>query len=323
MPTIHRYDPTSGQLESGGMALLDKWESDDDSLIWLDVDGALDDNLAQVLQDRIKLHPLALQDAARDRHPPKIERFSNCTFLIFKGLNADSVDIDCGTTQIAAFIGDRFLVTRHGGRSPSIERLRSELEADPARFAKGPGALMIRLGRLIVDRYLKILLALEPKLEVYEKGLLGDNSETILAELIAHKSDLIRLQRVFHYQAEVTEKLVVADLPGFNAEDQHGLIDVHEQQARVKSLCALYYQLAADLIDGYISVTSHRLNQIMRVLTIVTVVFVPLSFLAGIYGMNFQNMPELQSRWGYYALLTLMLSVAATLIITFRRKRWL
>lgn len=101
------------------------------------------------------------------------------------------------------------------------------------------------------------------------------------------------------------------------------MTDVYEQQDRLDSLCTLYYQLASDLIEGYISVSSHRLNQIMRVLTIITAIFVPLSFLAGVYGMNFDHMPELHSRRGYITLLGIMGFTATVLLLTFRRKRWL
>ena len=307
----------------GGPELLDAWEADETAILWLDIEGPLDEKTTGLLRERLALHPLALQDAARDRHPPKIEKFENYTFIIYKGLAAGTTNIDCRMIQIAIFVGERFLVTRHSDISPSIARLQEEIEQDATLFEKGPGALTSRLSRLIVDQYLKILLDLESRLEVLEIGLVGEDAEAILRELVTHRSDLIRLQRVLHYQAEVTGRLDRETLPGFRPDERHSLTDVHEQQSRVRSLCGLYYQLAADLIDGYISVSSHRLNQIMRVLTIITAIFVPLSFLAGVYGMNFENMPELNSRWGYFMLVSIMGGIAATLLWTFRRKRWI
>lgn len=182
--------------------------------------------------------------------------------------------------------------------------------------------MAVRLSRFIVDRYLKVLLELEPRLEVLERDLMGESGEEILGESVTHKSDLTRLQRIFHYHVQVARELAGRIHPGFKPEDEHGLIDVHEQQEQANSLCALYYQLATDLIEGFISVSSHRLNQIMRILTIITAVFVPLSFLAGVYGMNFENKPELHSRWGYFTLLAVMGFVATILVYVFRRKRW-
>jgi magnesium transporter len=306
----------------GGMELLEQWAADSNTILWFDIDGAIDETTAQLLHERIGLHPLAIQDASRERHPPKIEEFDDYTFLLYKGLSADSESIDCSTIQIALFVGERFLVSRHSGESPSIARLRKEIEDDVSLFARGPGAMTVRLARFMVDRYLKILLDLEPRLEFLEESLMGEAGDAVLAELVTHKSDLTRLQRTFYYHTEVVRELDNLPHPGFTAEEQHGLTDVYEHQERVGSLCSMYYQLASDLIEGYISVSSHRLNQIMRVLTIITAIFVPLSFLAGIYGMNFEYMPELHSPWGYFGLITAMGIIATALLFLFYRKKW-
>jgi magnesium transporter len=323
MLTVRLYLSSTGQAERGGLDLLERWQSEPAATVWLDIQGAFDAELQRLLQERLCLHPLALQDASRDRHPPKVEVFEDHTFIVYKGLAAGVDSIDGGTIQIAAFVGERFLVTRHSGESPSIERLSRELETQPDAFRRGPGAMAARLSRFIADRYLRVLLDLEPRLEELEEAITGDSGESILGELVAHKADLTRLQRFLHYHVQVARELRSAVHPGFRPEDEHDLIDVLEHQERASSLCAMYYQLAHDLIEGYISVSSHRLNQIMRILTIITAVFVPLSFLAGIYGMNFENMPELQSRWGYFALLVVMGFVATTLLYTFKRKRWI
>jgi magnesium transporter len=142
--------------------------------------------------------------------------------------------------------------------------------------------------------------------------------------LIGYKSDLKRLGRFAAYHEQVFRSLRDKSFPGFIDGDRaHEVVDVWEQQERACSLSLLYYETASDLIDGYISVASHRLNQIMKILTIVTAVFVPLGFLAGIYGMNFENMPELHSKSGYYILLGVMATIASTFLIAFRRMKWL
>jgi len=306
----------------GGVELLEQWISDSNTVLWFDIDGAIDEATAQLLEEKIGLHPLAIQDASRERHPPKIEDFDDYTFLIFKGLSADSESIDCSTIQIALFVGERFLVSRHSGESFSINRLRQEIDVDTNMFSRGPGAMTVRLGRLMVNRYLRILLDLEPRLEFLEETLMGEAGDDVLAELVTHKSDLIRLQRIFYYHIQVVSELNNSLHPGFSTKEKHELTDVYEQQERVGSLCNMYYQLATDLIEGYISVSSHRLNQIMRVLTIITAIFVPLSFLAGIYGMNFEYMPELHSPWGYFGLIAVMGLIATALLFLFYRKKW-
>ena len=124
-------------------------------------------------------------------------------------------------------------------------------------------------------------------------------------------------------RAQQTAQGKARPVPGIGAERIHEINDVYEQQERASSLATLYYELASDLIEGYISLASHRLNYIMKILTIITAIFVPLSFLAGVYGMNFENMPELHSQSGYFITLAIMGFIATILLLLFWRKRWL
>ncbi len=170
---------------------------------------------------------------------------------------------------------------------------------------------------------MEILLQLETQLESLEGGLLDRVDDSVLADVTGYKANLKRLRRIFLYHEQMLRDLRANSHPGFHPERIHEINDLYEQQERANSLTLLYYELSSDLIDGYLSLASHRLNQIMKVLTVVTVVFVPLGFLAGIYGMNFENMPELQSRSGYFILLGIMAAIATTLLLAFRKKKWL
>lgn len=317
------YHPLQGTLDTGGDELLDTWQQDPDSFIWVDVAGPVTPDIKACLEGRFGLHPLAVADASRDRHPPKIEAFDGHTFLLFKEMEARAQGINGGTIQVALFAGGRFLVTRHSAESASVSELQGMLASDAKCFADGPGHLSLMLGRMIVDRYLDMLLGLEEKLEMLGNALLQAANDSLLGELVVIKSGLVRLRRIFHYQVQLLDDLQGNLLPGYSKKDKHTINDLHEQQERARSLSDLYYGLATDLMEGYISVASHRLNQIMRVLTIITAVFVPLGFLVGIYGMNFDYMPELKSRMGYFILLGVMLSIAAGLILFFKKKKWL
>lgn len=317
------YNHPSKTLRDGTEEQIDDWQKDPMSSIWVHITGELDKPLQDLLRSRFGIHRLALQDASRDRHPPKLEEFEDHTFLIFKTLTAATTDTNFNTLQCIMFVGDRFLVTRSSQPCPSIEQLWEKEKEKPIRFGRGPDALASRLMRLSTDRYLSILLQLETTLEELEDGLLEKVDDSVLADVTGHKADLKRLRRIFLYHEQMLKDLRSSKHQGFKAERSHELNDVYEQQERLNSLTLLYYELASDLIDGYLSLSSHRLNQIMKVLTVVTVVFVPLGFLAGIYGMNFENMPELQSRSGYFILLGIMAAIATTLLLSFRKKNWL
>lgn len=317
------YNKSSKQLQAGAAELIDLWKLDPDLVIWVHITGELNMRLEELLQCDFGIHRLALQDASRDRHPPKLEEFSDHTFLIFKNLTATTTDTNFSTLQSIMFVGENFLVTRSSQLCPSIDQLWEQEAKNPIRFEQGPDALASRLMRMSIDRYLGILLQLEAKLEILEGGLLNKVDDAVLAEVTGYKANLKRLRRIFLYHEQMLRDLRGRNHQGFRPECGHDLTDIYEQQERANSLTLLYYELASDLIDGYLSLSAHRLNQIMKVLTIVTVVFVPLGFLAGVYGMNFENMPELKSRSGYFILLAIMGSIATTLLLSFRKKKWL
>ena len=312
----------AGKLMSGGEELIELWRREPDSIIWLDLFEIEAVTEEKLLRSEFRIHPLAIQDAQRDRHPPKIESFDNYTFILLRGLSADSKEIDFKTIQLALFIGKNFLITRHSGQSLSINRLHEIVEQDLESYCSG-SKLALKLCRLVALRFLDVLLQLESRLEELEMLIVEKPDDSMLAELIQYKSDLNRMHRFATYHEQLFRLLKDRDFSGFTEKTRHEIIDVWEQQERTQSLSQLYYETASDLIDGYISVASHRLNKIMKVLTIVMAVFVPLSFLAGIYGMNFENMPELHSKSGYFILLSIMAAIATLLLIIFRRIKWL
>ena len=317
------YSPTSGTLATGGEELLETWRRDPVSIIWADFTENDSATEKKILTSVFGLHPLAIQDAQRSRHPPKVERFSDNLFLLLKGLQTTPVDFEFATIQLAIFIGERFLVTRHSGPSPSIEMLRQEIEQDPAQLGAGPDVVALRLCRIMVDRYVALLLKLEPRLDDLEGEMTDNPADALLAELTGYRTDLRKFRRVLVYHVQVFHDLLQSPPPQIRPQCGHELRDVYEHQDRANSLASLYYEVASDLTEGYISLASHRLNNIIRVLTIITAIFVPLSFLAGVYGMNFEYMPELKSHLGYFAVLGVMVTVAVTLILLFRRNRWL
>jgi magnesium transporter len=317
------FRPDTGTIDHGGAELLDAWGHDHRSVIWVDLFDNEAEEEARFLAERFGLDPLAIQDAQRERHPPKIEAFNGITFMLFKALHGDATGLAFRTIQLALFVGDRFLVTRHSGPSPSIEQLSNELTPQDSPITKGADALALRLLRIMNERYLKLILALEPRLEQIEDEMIKEPRDELLAELINYKSDLKKYTRVFLYHVQVLAELKRQNFPAIRPDQSHVINDVYEQQERIDSLGRLYYDTASDLIDGYISVASHRLNNIMKILTIITAIFVPLSFLAGIYGMNFENMPELKSRAGYFVLLGIMGSIVFILLSVFRKKKWL
>lgn len=317
------FDPKTSNLIEGGEELLAGWQASTDKLVWVDICNESLDKEQALMCATLGLHKLAVQDAQRDRHPPKLEVFPSALFLLFKELAAQARDVEFVTSQLAVFVSERFLVTRHSGASRSVDALYAWVKQDASPVQKGIGALVMYLTRKLVDRYVQLLLELEPRIEKLEDEMMTHPDDSMLVELLNYKSELKKFRRVFIYHEHIFRELKNKDIAFVGERYEHEIIDVYEHQERAGSLASLYYELASDLVEGYISVASHRLNQIMKVLTVVMSIFVPLSFLAGIYGMNFENMPELRSRSGYFILLSIMGAIVFTLLFVFHKKRWL
>ncbi len=317
------YHPATGETRVGNADLIARWQETPGAILWADFAGNDAQTEEKILVEAFGLHPLAIHDAQRNRHQPKVEAFADHVFILLKGLGADRDSFDFNTIQIAMFVGEHFLVTRHSGPSSSIAMLWQAQQEDAALLASGPDSVALRVARISIDRFLKRLLTLEPRLEDLEQEIVAHPDDTILAELTGYKTDLRKFRRVLNYHQQVFSDLIANPPPQFGVARMHEIKDVYEHQERAASLATLYYETSADLIDGYISLASHRLNNIMKILTIVTAIFVPLSFLAGIYGMNFENMPELKSSSGYFILLGTMSGIATVLLLIFRRQRWL
>jgi magnesium transporter len=207
--------------------------------------------------------------------------------------------------------------------SPSINAVWKAVENNRFEGQRSAPRFLYRIVRTIIDRYSPIILNLEARLEELEEEMLENARDEILAELVTYNSRLRKLRRIFGYQQAVLGELKNQGGSLLGAECEHEFQDAFEQMERMASLSEMLQNLTGDLINGYISVASHHLNNIMKTLTIASVIFLPLTFLAGIYGMNFENMPELTTTFGYFAVISLMVIIATGLLLVFRRKRWL
>lgn len=323
MLRIALFNPHSGETVFGGRELLERYRSDPELLIWLDSAEENKDEERRIFREEFDLNDLAIDDCQRERHPPKLEWFDDYFFLLLKGFTAETRSIDYSIVHISFFVGQRFIVTRHALPSPSINRIWDMVEAGRESMANGPVHICYRIVRTIIDRYTPIIMNLEERLDDLEEEMYDNPSDKLLAELSNYNSRLKKLRRIFGYQATVMGNLKDSEAEFVVEENMHEFNDLHEQMERLSSLTALMQELARDLMDGYITLSSHRLNRIMKVLTITAVIFLPLTLLAGIYGMNFEHMPELRVEDAYYVVIGVMIAIAVGLLALFRYLKWL
>lgn len=289
--------------------------------LWIDSDQMLNEKLRQHLRT-LSVSEEVLQLAEQQRIPAKFAQEGQWKWLLIRGLDATSNSIDFDTVKIGFLWCDHMLLTFHDKQSVSIEAQWQYLRDQNAATAVSLDQVVLEICKRVFERYTPILTDLEADLDDVAETLMQDAGDKTLHELTLYRRQLKRVKRFATYHVttmqDVHESSTVA-LPDMAQDLCTQLIDTLDRQ---KSLSQLFYDDCAELIEGHISITSHRLNQIMKVLTIVTVLFVPLSFLAGIYGMNFSYIPELGWHYGYFTLLGVMASVFIGLVIWFKRRRW-
>ncbi|GED22261.1 magnesium transporter CorA family protein [Halomonas sabkhae] len=314
---------TQGQATPGGEEQIATWRDSPESRIWIDLQGE-DADSKRALLEAFDCHPMAVDDALRDLHPPKIEEFDHHTLILYRGISAFDSELDYVPQQMVFVLGERFLISLHPGRAMSIDRL---FEREGARLLeRSPEYVALRVMYTSAGFYLDSLLEFDTQLSGIEDALVNDGSDALMRRVIAYRSRLVKMRRIFNYHVGITQELLGSDyqhLSRSKEETLHAINDVHERFDRLLTLTQMYYDICGDLVDGYLSLSSHQLNSTMRILTVITAIFVPLSFLAGLYGMNFAHMPELGWRYGYFLLLGVMLALVAGMLYLFRRKRWL
>lgn len=310
-------------IVAGGAELIERWQQQGGQ-IWIDMADEPEVAEAKLLAG-LGCHPLAVQDAQRLRHPPKFEDFETNTFVIYRGFQQFERDISVSHVQVSFFISKDSLITRRNGTSFGVENLWNA-DKELAKYLATPAILFTRIVNQSLGEYTKRMLELEDNISQMEDEMLDSPTDGLMQRFVMYRSRLRKLNRVYRYHEKVfgeilKESTMVLDMS--DAALYHATQDVYDKCERLYSLGTLYYEQCGDLIEGYISLTSHQLNKTMQALTVITAIFVPLGLLSGIYGMNFENMPELHSQNGYYILLGVMATVATTLLLFFRRKRWL
>jgi len=323
-------------LKGEAQELIQQWQNSDTARLWLDLEFNSEGE-ASTLLAQFAIHPLAVEDALRKRHPPKIEFFDDYLFILYRGIAEVNGELDFEPLQLALFVGERFLVSLHRSKSIGVSFVRREIQ-QPKKNKRGirrshdseeafePLSLALAIMHAASSVYLDNLLEFESRLSDIEDAVQQGGDDQLLQELTSHKSHLVKLRRSFSYHRGITDSLranlhedYVISLERY----EHSINDLHDRFDRLFTLTQMHYDICGDVIEGYLSIASHRLNVAMRILTVITAVFVPLSFLAGLYGMNFENMPELKYEYAYYFLLGTMAILAITLFMVFRRKQWL
>ena len=309
------FDAEGHPVKRGGVDLARSATLSEGSWIWVDIEGPVAD--AGPLLEELGVERPAIQSALQPNAPPAASRFGKTLLVAYQEFIAPPAV----TRPLVVFIAGRLVATCHASHSPTVAALAESL-GEPSGPMSSQG-LALATGRLTATRLLDAANEYEPKLDDLEDRVFGDPDDTILEQLTAFKRELRLLSRAGRSHERVAERLKEHPDPARTLQHERDLDAFREQPLRFLGLATMHAGTAGDLTDGYLAMSAHRLNRVMQILTVITVIFVPLTLLAGIYGMNFENMPELATRNGYFVLLTVMFVAGVIQAFFFRRKRWI
>jgi len=328
MPTkIHlvTYD-TRGIEETpiARVADLPPRDVNDGKLRWIEFNGLAAFDELRALGEKYDLHPLALEDVVNAGQRPKADSYEGQLFIVAQMLYRDESGRLCGE-QVSFFLMKGFLITiQEESDSDVFDPVRERLRAGRGYIRKlGSDYLTYALLDAIIDHCFPILECVGEALEELEDQLLAAPSRTCIASLHEFRRALIQLRRAVWPERDLINGLLHDESGLVSKQTKVFLRDAYDHAVRIMDLVESYRDLTASMLELYLSSVSQRTNEIMRVLTVISAIFIPLTFLVGVYGMNFDNMPELKQPWGYFACLGVMATIAISLILFFKRKGWL
>jgi magnesium transporter len=302
-------------------ASLSEWLNTPDMVLWLDCQAPTAADLA-VLEQVFPFHPLALEDVERLHSRPKIDVFENHYFIVFFASSydqqTDGVDLD----PLYLFVGPNYLVTLHPQTIPEIEQTRARWQVSNGSLQGKVSTILHGLLDAIVDDYFPIIDNFAEKVELLEDQIFTHFDEQAIHSIFKLKRNLLQWRRVLAPQRDVLNVLLRRELSIVRSRDLTYYQDVYEHLVRVTEQVDTYRELLSSALDSYLSVQSHQLNQIVKILTIASIILMANGLIAGIYGMNFTHMPELGWQWGYPGVWLLMLIISGGLAIFFRRIKW-
>jgi magnesium transporter len=294
------------------------------TVTWINVDGVHDVELLEKLGESFGLHRLVMEDISNTDQRPKMEDYGDHLYVVLRML---SVGPDGGivSEQLSLVLGGNFLLSfQEGIEGDVFSVIREHLRTGRGRVRKmRADYLAYAMIDAVVDHYFVVLEKLGERIESLEAELISDPKRETLGQLYAHKREMIFLHNAVWPLREVVAALGRHDSSLIAESTSPYLRDVYDHVTHIMDSVDIHREMLSGMLDVYLSSVSNRLNEVMKVLTVISLVFMPLTFIAGVYGMNFRYMPELQWRYGYGLALLLMLGVAGFMVAYFRRRKWL
>ncbi len=325
--TVIDYD--AERVEEREIASVEECQRyrDGATVSWINVEGVHRADIIDALGRLFGLHPLLLEDIMHTEQRPKVEDFGEYIFIVLRMLyDPDETDeeFEVDSEQISLVVGPQFVLTFQERPKDVFDAVRERIRQDRGRIRKlGADYLAYALVDVLVDRYFGMLEKFGDYLETLEERVMDDTSRETLGEIRNVKRSLIHVRRAVWPVRDLVNVILRGDSRLFQQGTLVFLRDVYDHTVRVVDMIETMRELTGGLMEIYMSNVSTRMNEVMKVLTVIATIFIPLTFIAGVYGMNFDNMPELHWTYGYWYVWGIMLTAGALLYVFFKVRRWL
>jgi magnesium transporter len=297
---------------------------DKPTVTWINIDGLHDVGVIEKTGQCFNLHPLLLEDILNTDQRPKMEDYDSYVFIVLKMIFNDDAQREIKTEQISLVLGHNYVISFQEKEGGVFEYIRERIRNNKGRIRKlGPDYLVYSLIDVIIDNYFIVLEKLGETIDTLEEELIRNTKPETLNFLHKLKSEMIFLRRSVWPLRELIGALERGESTLMQKSTRLYFRDVYDHTIQVIDSVETFREMLSGMLDIYLSSISNKTNEIMKVLTMIATIFIPLTFIVGLYGMNFKFMPELESKWGYPAVLFLMAMVAVFMLKYFRKKKWL
>lgn len=298
---------------------------DRQTVSWAHIEGIHDTRILEQLGDVFGLHPLILEDILNTDQRPKMQDMGDYMFIVLKRFcNTCNEHSDITAEQISVVLGPNYVISLQERADNLLDPIREHIRTSKGRIRKaGADYLAYSIIDMVVDSYFGILETLGDKIEMEEDALVKNPQPSTLRAIQNLKRDMIFLRKSIWPLRETISALERSDSPLIQSATGVYLKDIYDHAIQVIDTVETYREMLSGMTDIYLSSLSNRMNQVMKVLTIIATIFMPMTFLAGVYGMNFKHFPELEWHWGYLFFWIIAITIAVVMLILFKRKKWL
>jgi magnesium transporter len=293
------------------------------TITWINIDGLHETDVIEKIGRHFGFHPLLLEDIVNTGGRPKIEDFGDHVFIVLKMLYQDEESDELLSEQISLIFSENYVISFQESHGDVFDSIRERIRKGKGRVRKEVGDYLAYLIiDAIVDNYFNVLEDIADYIEDTEEVLLEKPNSETLQTIHSLKNDALFLRKSIWPLREIINLLERGESPLIRETTRIYFRDVYDHTIQVMDTLDTFRDIISGMLDTYLSSMSNRMNEVMKVLTIFASIFIPLTFMAGVYGMNFEYMPELKWPWGYPVLWTLMLTVGITMVVMFKRKKW-